>query len=34
MFARTKEAREKVTRAAQRSMDYYAMAADAVCELY
>ena len=34
MFACTKESREKVTRAAQRSMDYYAMAADAVCELY
>jgi pyrroloquinoline quinone (PQQ) biosynthesis protein C len=34
MFARSKESREKVTRAAQRSKDYYAMAADAVCELF
>lgn len=34
MFARTKEDRENVTQATQRSMEYYAMAAEAVWDMF
>ena len=33
-FAKTKEAQEKATQAARRSMEYYALAADAVYDLF
>lgn len=33
-FAKTKEAQEKATQAARRSMEYYALAADAIYDLF